>query len=246
MDAPEKQKALAAYNAKVAAMRRLIENTPRRPLPRKGDVLRKPSVSPDQALSQWDFFLSHYQVAAGDTMRGLYAELRLAGKNVWYDKTEVPNKKGMLNGVANSAVFVLFLTRDVFTRPFCRLEIETALRLKKPILLLRETDDRLHFTVEEVAKVKTKDEDGNDIEIDHPEGKIIKVTKETVASIKDLIEEAKKFVTPEKFPLNELFEHCVVKDYRREAHETKAIIEMMSQPKSSQVVPYPPLKHSSS
>jgi hypothetical protein len=45
----------------------------------------------------------------------------------------------MKHGVANSAVFLLFLTRDVFTREFCLLEMREALALGKPFILLRET-----------------------------------------------------------------------------------------------------------
>jgi len=45
-------------------------------------------------------------------------------------------------GVERSAVFVLFLSKGVFTRPFCRLEIIAALKAKCPILTLFETDPR--------------------------------------------------------------------------------------------------------
>ena len=50
--------------------------------------------------------------------------------------------KGMQLGVKRSAVLILFLSKGVFTRPFCRLEIITALKEKRPILTLFETDPR--------------------------------------------------------------------------------------------------------
>lgn len=62
---------------------------------------------------------------------------------VWYDNTmENLTAEGMKEGVRNSAVFVLFMTKGVFTRPFVRIEIEEALKERKPIILLHETDDR--------------------------------------------------------------------------------------------------------
>ena len=47
----------------------------------------------------------------------------------------------MMDGVARSRVFLLYMTRGVFTRPFCQKELREALRLRKPILLLWETEE---------------------------------------------------------------------------------------------------------
>ncbi len=89
----------------------------------------------------WDFFLSHFQRNGGPQMAHLRAELQLAGKRAWFDKNETPTLAGMKHGVANSAVFLLFLMREVFTRTYCLLEIREALALGKPFILLRETAD---------------------------------------------------------------------------------------------------------
>lgn len=100
-----------------------------------------------------DFFLSHYQLNGGPQMAQLRAELALHhGKRAWFDKSETPNVEGMLRGVANSDVFLLFLTRDVLTRPFCLLEIREALRLRKPFILLQETEPRLTYMQDGVAR----------------------------------------------------------------------------------------------
>jgi hypothetical protein len=48
----------------------------------------------------------------------------------------------MKHGIENSACFLLFLSSGVFTRPFCQLEIAEAVRLKKPIILMHEEDER--------------------------------------------------------------------------------------------------------
>ena len=46
------------------------------------------------------------------------------------------DSKGMADGVRSSAVFVLFLSKDVLQRPFVRFETEEALKHKKQILLV--------------------------------------------------------------------------------------------------------------
>ena len=46
-------------------------------------------------------------------------------------------KQGMADGVRGSAVFVLFLSKDVLQRPFVRFEVGEALKNRKKILLLQ-------------------------------------------------------------------------------------------------------------
>ena len=48
----------------------------------------------------------------------------------------------MLVGVQSAAVFVLFLPAGSLERYFVQLEMQAAFRLRKPILLLHETDER--------------------------------------------------------------------------------------------------------
>jgi hypothetical protein len=111
-----------------------------RTMPSGGDMAPADSLSScASSTGSWDFFLSHFQRNGGPQMAQLRAELRLAGKRSWFDKNETPTLAGMKHGVANSAVFLLFLTRDVFTREFCLLEMREALALGKPFILLRET-----------------------------------------------------------------------------------------------------------
>lgn len=48
----------------------------------------------------------------------------------------------MVEGVKGSTALVLFLTQGVLQRPFCQLEIRTALKHNVPVVLLHETDPR--------------------------------------------------------------------------------------------------------
>ena len=53
-------------------------------------------------------------------------------------RAENLTKEGMLNGVAESAACIIFLSAGVLLRPYCQMEIRHALELKKPIVLLHE------------------------------------------------------------------------------------------------------------
>jgi len=100
----------------------------------------------------WDMFLSHCQAEAGQQTAILADQLELRGLNSWFDQWNMKGseatgvidvtKAGMMKGVQQSAVFVLVLTKSVFTRPFCRLEIITAIKAGKPIVTVMETDPR--------------------------------------------------------------------------------------------------------
>jgi hypothetical protein len=51
-------------------------------------------------------------------------------------------KEGMRRGIQQAAAFLLFLSAGVLERPFCQFEIREALALKKPMLLIHESDPR--------------------------------------------------------------------------------------------------------
>ena len=119
-------------------------------------MARAPSSSSAIATARgemlWDFFLSHYQAEFGDAVNIVAIKLEALGFRPWFDQW--PGKgsiaagrvdvtaEGMQRGVRNAAVFVLFLTKGIFTRPYCRLEIITAIKAGRPILTLKETDAR--------------------------------------------------------------------------------------------------------
>ena len=61
----------------------------------------------------------------------------MMGLSAWYDnRAEDLTKEGMLKGVEEAAVFVLFLSMGVLQRPYCQMEIRRAIALGKPIVLL--------------------------------------------------------------------------------------------------------------
>ena len=113
---------------------------------------RTASIVSARGANVWDFFLSHYQAESGDLVALVATKLEHRGFRIWYDKWPGKGdaasgfidvtKDGMKLGVERSAVFVLFLSKGVFTRPFCRLEIITALKERRPIITLMETDTR--------------------------------------------------------------------------------------------------------
>merc|ERR1712060_656077 len=49
---------------------------------------------------------------------------------------------GMSKGIAMSSVFVTFLTKSYFQRVFTIFELETAVALKKPVIVIWEGDER--------------------------------------------------------------------------------------------------------
>ena len=85
-------------------------------------------------------FLSHYQVSGGDQCLLLRDVLMARGLSVWYDQDCAPTRAGIIEGVAGAGVVLSFLSRDVLTRPFVHLELQTALTYNKPILFVHEHD----------------------------------------------------------------------------------------------------------
>ncbi len=69
--------------------------------------------------------------------------LRERGFKVWYDNNMADlTKAAMARGVQKSEFVILFLSQGVLTRPFVQLEVETALKAGKRILLVHEADPR--------------------------------------------------------------------------------------------------------
>jgi hypothetical protein len=96
-----------------------------------------------KAGNKWHFFISHAQKYGADQCATLSAQLKQRGWAVWWDQNmDEIDTEAMQEGVQKSAVFLLFMTKSVFHRPYVRLEIEEALKLGKPILLVHEGDKR--------------------------------------------------------------------------------------------------------
>ena len=140
-DATEAQRA-AACNL----IARCLDGDPAK-RPDSREILDHPFLREDGELEPLDcryhFFLSHYQAQASGAVAGLYFHLRLRGALVWLDQyQEDITESGMRAGVEASDVFIFFLTSRALTRPFCLKEFGWALDAGKPIVLVREDDER--------------------------------------------------------------------------------------------------------
>ena len=79
-------------------------------------------------------FISHFQVEAGGEANRICEALEDSGATGWLDmQADDLTESGMREGVKNADIFLLLLTSNVLTRPFCLKEFEWALKFKKPI-----------------------------------------------------------------------------------------------------------------
>eukprot|EP00935_MAST-01C_sp_MAST-1C-sp1_P001514 g1514.t1 len=96
-------------------------------------------VSREQELFPSTVDPGHCQATGGDQANATYLELERMGFKVWASDL---TKEGMLKGIGQAAAFILFLSVGVLQRPYCQMEIRHALALKKPVVLLHESDAR--------------------------------------------------------------------------------------------------------
>jgi hypothetical protein len=97
---------------------------------------------------KWAGFISHHQAAASRTVQLLkewiekdLKKRRCRLTTVWVDKQECANPGGMNEGVRLSRNFILFLTKEVLSRDWCLKEIRNALKHRKNVILVYETNE---------------------------------------------------------------------------------------------------------
>ena len=96
---------------------------------------------PRAALRRWQYFLSHNQKNSGDQCHVLFFILKHALIHSWYDmKADNLTTDGMMEGVAQSEVFLLFANDMTLSRWFVHKEWARALSLKKRIVVVLEMD----------------------------------------------------------------------------------------------------------
>ena len=97
----------------------------------------------DDALEKRDFFVCHAQASGGDQAQTITLHLKARGYKVWYDM-DMPSvtEDTMAEGVRKCTAFILFLSENVFSRPFCRLEIIEAVKCHKILIPVYEADAR--------------------------------------------------------------------------------------------------------
>jgi len=92
---------------------------------------------------KYDTFLSHVQKVSSDFCGRLSDALTHAGITSWYDMyASKLDAHGIIEGVINSKIFTVVLTKDYFTRQYCLFEYCIAVMAGKTILAVYEPDPR--------------------------------------------------------------------------------------------------------
>ncbi|GBG29557.1 Hypothetical Protein FCC1311_057782 [Hondaea fermentalgiana] len=91
---------------------------------------------------KYHVFLSHKQLEAGDACNLMAEKLVNRGLKVWVDQRTEGNlsPEKMRAGIQASKCYLLFLSKTVFKSEMVCMELDTALRAEKPILLVHESD----------------------------------------------------------------------------------------------------------
>ena len=113
-------------------------------LPSKIDASQSVSVlKRDKRRARYHIFISHAQKEASGDAGTLFFLFEQMGVNVWRDMNQTDlTSEGMRRGVYDSDIFILFLTNNYLSRPFCLKEITYALEFGKPIIIIREEEER--------------------------------------------------------------------------------------------------------
>ncbi|GBG34515.1 Leucine-rich repeat serine/threonine-protein kinase 1 [Hondaea fermentalgiana] len=87
-------------------------------------------------------FLSHKQSTGGDTAGMLKVKLENRGVKVWFDQsyTHTLHHDAMLDGVRRSQMYLLVLTKDVFSSDAVKNELRCAIEAGKQIVLVHESE----------------------------------------------------------------------------------------------------------
>jgi GTPase SAR1 family protein len=95
---------------------------------------------------KYHVFISHSQATAADMANVIASNLMSRGLKPWYDQNVEGNlgEPEMRKGIQESKCYLLLLTQGVFERPAVKMELETALRHNKSILLVHESQTNLN------------------------------------------------------------------------------------------------------
>lgn len=126
-----------------------IESSPRSTSEGEGRLLKKTSRQLHEEDGT-DFFFC-YRHGPENGYVGLYYHLFTHHKNytVWFDKyVSQPNLRKMKKGIKKCQVFAVFLTKEIFNGEHVAIEIRTALKYQKPVLLLSHpmTDNKRYIS----------------------------------------------------------------------------------------------------
>jgi len=104
----------------------------------EANYIIKKVKSPDM---KHDIFLSHVQKKSTDASRNIKDSLERKGLGVWFDKSvERLDKHGMIDGIVNSSLFTVLLTKEYFQRPYCVFEYCISSIAGKKLITVYEPD----------------------------------------------------------------------------------------------------------
>eukprot|EP00899_Mesostigma_viride_P010758 jgi/Mesvir1/19684/Mv09954-RA.1 len=93
---------------------------------------------------RWHIFFSHVEATGAEQSLTLKVLLEVACPNIkiWLDQDRTASESDMVTGVSSSLFFCLILTEGVMKDTDVQLQIREALKAKKPVVLIHETDAR--------------------------------------------------------------------------------------------------------
>jgi len=95
------------------------------------------------SMCKWKCFLSHVQSRSGDAVRNIKDALEKNEISAWLDKTaNRVDMRGMIDGIVDSSIFVIVLTKEYFERPYCLYEYCIAAVAGKPMITISESETR--------------------------------------------------------------------------------------------------------
>jgi len=120
--------------------------------------IEKLKTAPQDHHKNHDGFLSHVQRRHGDFCRSVAFALKEKEVSCWYDKNAKRlDMRGMIEGVAKSNEFVMFIVREYFDRPYCVFEYLVAQAFGKSVTIVLEGDhEKGGLEVKDLGKVVPK------------------------------------------------------------------------------------------
>ena len=107
-------------------------------------------------LERYGAFVSHFKAEAAMEARYLQKELESAlGKPVFLDSDDLVDLRLLTNAVLNSDAIVLLQSANVFTRPWCLIELVTALDHRVPIVCVSLETGKHRYDFETASRFLT-------------------------------------------------------------------------------------------
>ena len=96
------------------------------------------TTAPASTTAKWDYFISHAQKDGAVFAEGIYSSMKYEQKKTcWLDvKMKERDESAMENGVINSNIFLMIVSKRILPNSFCIKEIEWAVKYKKPIVIV--------------------------------------------------------------------------------------------------------------